>query len=119
MQLVYWGCPISACTSSRKKKDTDRAAGHEARLAPTATLSHSRASLLSERVATPSTWRKSITHLRSLATRFLGAWRDARRDEQCGLSVVLSAGVAEDPSTRSVSMFLPLWIASCVSPSAA
>ena len=41
MPLVFSGCPISVCTSSRKKKAANRVAGDaEFRLAPTRLDSH-------------------------------------------------------------------------------
>ena len=53
--------------------------------------------LLSERVAAPVLLAKIRSPSRELGRATLGRKGDARRDEQRGVAVVLSPGVAEDP----------------------
>ena len=78
MRLVSWGCHISAYTSSRKKKETDRphatlgSGWHE----HTQALTRSR-KLLSERVATPGTVGGDPSPISGSLPR--GSWAQRRR----------------------------------------
>lgn len=97
MLLVSWDCRISAYTSSRRKKETDRlprlsSGWHEHIQA----LTRSR-QLLSERVTTRVPLAQISGPFQELGRAALGRTGDARRDEQRGVAIVLSPGVVEDP----------------------
>src|SRR5947209_6824546 len=98
MLLVSWDCRISACTSSRKRKETDRIIAklssrwHEDIEA--LTRSHQ---FLPERVTTRVPLAEIRGPFQELGLAVLGRKGNARRDQQRGVAVVLSSGVAEDP----------------------
>src|SRR6266498_5161936 len=98
MLLVSWDCRISACTSSRKKSGpiellTRLSSSWDEHIQA---FTRSR-QLLSERVTTRVPLAEIRGPFQELGRAALGRKGDARRDEQRGVAIVLSPGVAEDP----------------------
>lgn len=96
MLLAFWDCRISAYTSSRRKQETVSlprlsSGWHEHIQAPIRSRQ-----LLSERVTTRVHLAQISGPFQELGRATLGRTGDARRDEQRGVAIVLSPGVAAE-----------------------